>query len=70
MPLEIVAEPVKMALRDWNRRCELSADRAGAVAVGSSKPIVSTMIRLAGGPRSVLIENEGNCLIVVAISTK
>jgi len=53
MPLEIVAEPVKMALRYWNRRCELSADRAGAVAVGSSKPIVSTMIRLAGGPRSI-----------------
>jgi Zn-dependent protease with chaperone function len=53
MPLEIVAEPVKMALRYWNRRCELSADRAGAVAVGSSKPIISTMIRLAGGPRSI-----------------
>jgi Zn-dependent protease with chaperone function len=53
LPLEVVAEPVKMALRYWNRRCELSADRAGAVAVGSSKPIISTMIRLAGGPRSI-----------------
>ncbi|HEX3740227.1 MAG TPA: M48 family metallopeptidase [Terriglobales bacterium] len=52
-PLEVVAEPVKMALRYWNRRCELSADRAGAVAVGSSKPIISTMIRLAGGPKSI-----------------
>jgi Zn-dependent protease with chaperone function len=53
MPLDIITEPVKLALRYWNRRCELSADRAGAVAVGSSKPIVSTMIRLAGGPRSI-----------------
>jgi Zn-dependent protease with chaperone function len=53
MPLDVVAEPLKMGLRYWNRRCELSADRAGAVAVGSSKPIISTMIRLAGGPKSI-----------------
>jgi Zn-dependent protease with chaperone function len=53
LPLDLVTEPLKVALRYWNRRCELSADRAGAVAVGSSKPIVSTMIRLAGGPKEI-----------------
>src|SRR5205085_6647430 len=43
----------RLALLYWNRRSELSADRAGAVAVGSPDPIVTTMIRLAGGPRSI-----------------
>ena len=53
LPLELIAEPVKLALRYWNRRCGLSADRAAAVAVGNSKPIISTLIRLAGGPRAI-----------------
>lgn len=52
-PFAAVVEPVKVALLYWNRRSELSADRAGAVVVGGPKPIVSTMIRLAGGPRSI-----------------
>ena len=51
--LAVLAEPVQLSLLYWNRRSELSADRAGAVAVGSPDPIVSTMIRLAGGPRSI-----------------
>jgi Zn-dependent protease with chaperone function len=53
LPLEVVAEPIKLGLRYWNRRCGLSADRAAAVAVGNSQPIISTLVRLAGGPRSI-----------------
>jgi Peptidase family M48/zinc-ribbon domain len=53
LPIDVLAEPIRLALMYWNRRSELSADRAGAVAVGGPGPIVTTMIRLAGGARSI-----------------
>jgi Zn-dependent protease with chaperone function len=53
LPIDALAEPIRLALMYWNRRSELSADRAGAVAVGGPEPIVTTMIRLAGGPRAI-----------------
>lgn len=45
--------PVYWALQYWSRRSELSADRAGAVALGSIEKIVEVQIRLAGGPQSI-----------------
>jgi Zn-dependent protease with chaperone function len=45
--------PVQLAMMYWMRRSELSADRAGAVAMRSSKPMIETMIRLAGGPKAI-----------------
>lgn len=45
-----LAQPAQLALLYWNRRSELSADRAAAVALGSPSPVIETMIRLAGGP--------------------
>ncbi len=45
--------PVTLALMYWSRKSELSADRAGAIAVGDANKIVWTQIRLAGGPRSI-----------------
>lgn len=45
--------PVYWALQYWSRRSELSADRAGAVALGSIEKIVEVQIRLAGGPKSI-----------------
>jgi hypothetical protein len=53
LPMDIVAEPVRLGLMFWNRRSELSADRAGAIAAGGPEGIVNAMIRLAGGPRSI-----------------
>lgn len=52
-PLAALAAPLRLALLYWQRRSEFSADRAAAVALGDARPVVETMIRLAGGPRSL-----------------
>jgi Zn-dependent protease with chaperone function len=52
-PLAAVATPVKLGLLYWDRCSELSADRAAALVHGNSDDVVQTMIRLAGGPRSI-----------------
>jgi Zn-dependent protease with chaperone function len=52
-PLAALSMPIQLALLYWSRRGELSADRAAAVVLGGPQPIVETMIRLAGGPKSV-----------------
>ena len=48
-----LSAPVQLALLYWSRRSELSADRAAAVVMRGSQPVVQTMLRLAGGPKSV-----------------
>ena len=48
-----VSMPVQLALLHWMRRSELSCDRAAAVAVKSTRSVAETMIRLAGGPKSI-----------------
>ncbi len=45
--------PVFWALQYWSRRSELSADRAGAVALGDIRKVVEVQIRLAGGPKHI-----------------
>jgi len=50
------AEPIRLGLLFWDRRSELSADRAAALVTGGSEDVVQTMIRLAGGPRSITDE--------------
>jgi Zn-dependent protease with chaperone function len=50
---EIVVKPLQLALSYWSRRSELSADRAAAVVMGDSRPLVETMVRLAGGPKAI-----------------
>lgn len=52
-PLSVLSIPVQVGLLYWFRRSELSADRAAAFATGGSKMVVNTMIRLAGGPKSM-----------------
>ena len=48
-----LTKPMMYALLYWQRRSELSADRAAATAMGSPMPTIEAMIRLAGGPRSI-----------------
>lgn len=48
-----MALPMQLALSYWERRSELSADRAAAAVMGSADPVVNTMIRLSGGPKSI-----------------
>jgi Zn-dependent protease with chaperone function len=52
-PLAAVSMPVQLGLSYWARRSELSADRAGAVVMGSPEPMINALVRLAGGPKSI-----------------
>jgi len=52
-PLEKTSMPLQLALLYWWRRSELSADRAAAVVLGGAASVVETMVRLAGGPKSL-----------------
>lgn len=47
-----LAEPLKLAIFYWERKSELSADRAAALVCGVDT-VVRTQLRLAGGPRSI-----------------
>lgn len=47
--------PIRYALLYWERKSELSCDRAGAI-VTSPETVSRTMVRLAGGPKA-LTEN-------------
>ncbi len=49
----IAFQPAVLALLYWYRRSEFSADRAAAVVTGGPEAMVETMIRLAGGPKSL-----------------
>lgn len=51
--LGALAIPLKLAFFHWQRCSEFSADRAAAVYMQSSDSVVETMIRLAGGNKSV-----------------
>lgn len=52
-PLAALSAPLSLALMYWYRRSELSCDRAAALYMKGPQPVVDTLIRLAGGPRSV-----------------
>jgi Zn-dependent protease with chaperone function len=45
----LVGSGIEAALMAWDRRSELSADRAGLLVMQDARPCVSTMMKLAGG---------------------
>jgi Zn-dependent protease with chaperone function len=47
----LAARAVLMALLEWQRKSELSADRAGLLALQQPEATLSTMMKLAGGGR-------------------
>ena len=51
--LQVFSKPIALGLNYWSRRSEFSADRAAAVVLGGCKPVMETMIRLSGGPRTL-----------------
>lgn len=53
--LATLAVPIHYALLYWQRKSELSCDRAAAYIVGS-KNAVSMLVRLAGGPKQITSE--------------
>jgi len=50
--LGMLTVPIKFALLYWQRKSELSCDRAGAV-VTSTETVARVMVRLAGGPKTI-----------------
>lgn len=50
--LGALSTPLVIALLYWNRKSELSADRAGAI-ITSPDVVASAMARFSGGPRSI-----------------
>lgn len=50
--LGMFTAPIKYALLYWQRKSELSCDRAGAI-VTSPETVARVMVRLAGGPKSI-----------------
>lgn len=50
--LGFLTTPIQLGLLYWMRKSELSCDRAGAI-VTSPEVVSRTMLRLAGGPRSI-----------------
>lgn len=51
-PTGLIAAPLKLALFYWNRKSELSADRAAAI-ITSPEVVARSQARLAGGPRTL-----------------
>ncbi len=50
---KIISMPLKLAFFNWMRCSEFSADRAAMVCCENSKPVVETMMRLAGGTTNI-----------------
>lgn len=50
--LGMLTTPIKYALLYWQRKSELSCDRAGAIYT-SPETVAKVMVRLAGGPKSI-----------------
>ena len=48
----IMAEPINLAILEWSRMSELSADRCAALVCGADT-VVRTQLRLAGGPKEL-----------------
>jgi Zn-dependent protease with chaperone function len=46
---ELIVMPIIAALREWDRRSELSADRAGLLATQLEDPNYSVLMKMAGG---------------------
>ncbi len=46
---KLITTPLKMAFFNWLRCSELSADRAAVACCNGAKPVVTAMMRLAGG---------------------
>ncbi|HAE21409.1 MAG TPA: peptidase M48 Ste24p [Spirochaetaceae bacterium] len=46
---QLLLRPIIAALAEWNRKSELSADRAELLAVQDDKPSLNVLMRMAGG---------------------
>lgn len=56
LDLGLVTVPLELAFFHWKRCSEFSCDRAAAICVGDYHSVVQTMMRLAGGPKTITRE--------------
>jgi len=50
----IMAAPLKIALLDWSRKSELSADRLAYIATENKEKLISLLMKLAGGSSKLM----------------
>lgn len=50
---QVVLAPILLAIKYWQRRSELSADRASAVYMGESETPSRALLRICGGPANL-----------------
>ncbi|MEO6951264.1 MAG: M48 family metallopeptidase [Polyangia bacterium] len=54
----ILGQGLVLALHDWFRKAELTCDRAGLLCVQDLQPCLRTMMKLAGGTKSLVAEMD------------
>jgi Zn-dependent protease with chaperone function len=54
----LVGQGLVMALNEWSRKAELTADRAGLLCVQDLQPCVRTFMKLAGGASRLFAEMD------------
>ena len=54
----LLGQGIVLALNDWFRKAELTADRAGLLCVQDLQPCLRTLMKLAGGSKSLVAEMD------------
>jgi Zn-dependent protease with chaperone function len=54
----LIGQGLVFALRDWSRKAELTADRAGLLCVQNLDPCVTTFMKMAGGASRLWAEMD------------
>lgn len=50
----LITGPILVAFYEWDRKAELSADRAGLLGIQNPQAVISTLMKLAGGCNKVI----------------
>ena len=66
----LITYPLQLALLHWVRCSEFSADRAAAIYMRQSEPIVTTMMRLAGGGKTLAEQVNRDLYLKQAVDFK
>lgn len=66
--ISTIDSTLELAFYHWHRCSELSADRVAVICCGSAKPVVETMMRLAGG--TTHIDTEINKDLFISQATE
>ena len=65
--VDTIDSALELAFYHWYRCSELSADRVAVICCGSAKPVIETMMRLAGGTTHIDTEIDKDLFISQAV---